>query len=62
VDTGRDGDANPEMVLADLVPRAPHLEDSTPATKPQHAGDHQPPVYKPVDIEALNGGQERLLH
>ena len=53
VDTGPDGDPNPEMVLADLVTPGPHHQDSTPPASQLHAGDHRPPVYKPLDIEAL---------
>jgi FtsP/CotA-like multicopper oxidase with cupredoxin domain len=48
VDTGPDGDPNPEMVLADLVrPRsaAQHLIS--------HARDRRPPAYKPVNLEPL---------
>jgi len=47
VDTGPDGDPNPEMVLADLVQSArtaPHLNS--------HARDKKPPAYKPVDLES----------
>jgi suppressor of ftsI len=48
VDTGPDGDPNPGMVLADLVQ---HGSDSSP--EQVHAVDDRPPVYKPIDVEAL---------
>jgi FtsP/CotA-like multicopper oxidase with cupredoxin domain len=48
VNTGPDGDPNPEMVLADLVP--PSTEG---ARKQAHAFDGRPPVYKPIDVEPL---------
>jgi suppressor of ftsI len=49
VDTGPDGDPNPEMVLADVV--RPTSDRLTP--KQTHAVDHRLPVYKPIDIEPL---------
>jgi suppressor of ftsI len=54
VDTGPDGDPNPGMVLADVVPaNAPNRLDS--ASVPGHAKltDRRPPIYKPVAIEPL---------
>jgi len=53
VDTGADGDPNPEMVLADLVqPRSNRLgSNSTP--KRVHAIDDHRPVYKVLDIVRL---------
>ena len=48
VDTGPDGDPNPGMVLADLVPASPH---SVP--QQLHAADHRAPLYKPVNVEPL---------
>ena len=41
------------MVLADLVP--PNSDQSSPGTtsRPAHATDNRPPVYKPVDVEPL---------
>ena len=48
VDTGPDGDPNPQMVLADLVqhgPAASHLDS--------HALDRRPPAYKPVNFGPL---------
>src|SRR4029077_5806557 len=53
VDTGADGDPNPELVLADLVqPRSNRLgSNSTP--KRVHAIDDHRPVYKVLDIVRL---------
>jgi suppressor of ftsI len=58
VDTGPDGDPNPEMVLADVV--APdssqshsHVPSSDRVPKPFRAANPRPPVYKPIDIEPL---------
>jgi suppressor of ftsI len=52
VDTGADGDPNPEMVLADLV--QPSSESSANLPDGQvHAGDDRPPLYKPIDFEPL---------
>jgi FtsP/CotA-like multicopper oxidase with cupredoxin domain len=48
VDTGPDGDPNPEMVLADLVQRG-----SDPLPEQVHAIDNRPPLYKPIDVEPL---------
>jgi hypothetical protein len=52
VDTGPDGDPNPEMVLADLV-----QPSSTPGAQPPrqqvHAIDGRPPLHKPIDLESL---------
>jgi len=48
VDTGPDGDPNPEMVLADLVQSSvtpPHLES--------HVRDKRPPAYKLVNLENM---------
>ena len=53
VDTGPDGDPNPEMVLADLVRPSPNQPGSDAAPEQTHAIDHRPPVYKPVDVEPL---------
>lgn len=53
VDTGPDGDPNPEMVLADLVqPSSDRLGSNSPA-KQVHAIDDRPPVYRPLDVERL---------
>ena len=49
VDTGPDGDPNPEMVLADVAP--PTSDGRTP--EQAHAVDHRRPVYKPIDLEPL---------
>jgi FtsP/CotA-like multicopper oxidase with cupredoxin domain len=46
VDTGPDGDPNPEMVLADLVrsnPAAQHFK--------MQASDRRAPVYQPVNLQ-----------
>src|SRR5438309_3276984 len=48
VDTGRAGDPNPELVLADLV-----QPSSDPQVEQVHAIDERPPVYKPIDVEPL---------
>jgi suppressor of ftsI len=53
VDTGPDGDPNPEMVLADLVRPSPDQPSSDAAPEQRHAIDHRPPVYKAVDVEPL---------
>jgi len=53
VDTGPDGDPNPEMVLADLVQPGSGQPLSHVASKQAHAVDHRPPVYKPIDVEPL---------
>jgi suppressor of ftsI len=53
VDTGPDGDPNPEMVLADLVPPASDRPAPDATRQKAHAMDDRPPVYKPVDVEAL---------
>jgi suppressor of ftsI len=53
VDTGPDGDPNPEMVLADVVEASSHQHISTAASKQVHALDHHPPAYKPIDVEPL---------
>jgi FtsP/CotA-like multicopper oxidase with cupredoxin domain len=58
VNTGPDGDPNPEMVLADLVqpssaqPSA-HKTDAQPARLKSHASDERAPLYKPIDVEPL---------
>jgi FtsP/CotA-like multicopper oxidase with cupredoxin domain len=50
VDTGPDGDPNPEMVLADVVQTNPNQ----PGQREQaHALDRRPPVYKSVDVAPL---------
>jgi FtsP/CotA-like multicopper oxidase with cupredoxin domain len=57
VDTGPDGDPNPQMVLADLV--QPSSDKSRADLAGQvhanqvHANDGRAPFYKPVDIEPL---------
>jgi FtsP/CotA-like multicopper oxidase with cupredoxin domain len=50
VDTGRDGDPNPEMVLADLVQpsSAKHRVSAQ-----LHAIDRRPPLFRPVNVELL---------
>jgi len=57
VDTGPDGDPNPGMVLADLVPPSgrPALTQPSPdLTRDRgHATDERPTVYKPLDLEPL---------
>jgi FtsP/CotA-like multicopper oxidase with cupredoxin domain len=59
VDTGRDGDPNPEMVLADLV--QPDSAQPSPNANPPrgkvhvqvHAIDARPPLYRPINFEPL---------
>src|SRR6266481_3008714 len=46
VDTGPDGDPNPAMVLADIVPR------STPGSPAKTAKSSVKPEFKPVDVAA----------
>jgi FtsP/CotA-like multicopper oxidase with cupredoxin domain len=49
VDTGPDGDPNPGMVLADVVPS----RELQPSSIAAHVIDARPPIYKPVDVELL---------
>jgi suppressor of ftsI len=53
-DTGPDGDANPEMVLADLVdvPRPAHVIPTASASA-------QPPVYKPLSPKLIARLEDR---
>jgi suppressor of ftsI len=52
VDTGPDGDPNPEMVLADVVqPSSGRVSDVS--SEQPHSPDHRPPAYKPVNTEPL---------
>jgi len=53
VDTGPDGDPNPEMVLADVVEASSLQHVSTAGAKQAHALDHRPPAYKPINLEPL---------
>ena len=58
VDTGPDGDPNPEMVLADVVqPSSVQPSSDRPSSdlsrEPAHVVDHRPPVYNAIDVEAL---------
>jgi len=58
VDTGPDGDPNPEMVLADVVqPSSVQPSSDRPSSdlsrEPAHVVDHRPPVYNAIDGEAL---------
>src|SRR5439155_4812498 len=48
VDTGPDGDPNPEMVLADLV-----QPGSDPPPEQAHTIDDRPPLYKAINVEPL---------
>jgi suppressor of ftsI len=58
VDAGPDGDPNPAMVLADVVqpgsdqPRSDQHSSDLPPEQ-AHAVDGRPPLYKPLDVEAL---------
>jgi suppressor of ftsI len=53
VDTGPDGDPNPEMVLADLVQPRSDRRGSNSTPKRAHAIDDRRPVYRVLDIERL---------
>ena len=58
VDTGPDGDPNPEMVLADVVqPSSVQPSSDRPSSdlsrEHVHVVDHRPPVYNAIDVEAL---------
>jgi FtsP/CotA-like multicopper oxidase with cupredoxin domain len=53
VDTGPDGDPNPEMVLADLVPPGSVRPSSVTSHEQRQVIDKRPPVYKPTDLEGL---------
>jgi suppressor of ftsI len=53
VDTGPDGDPNPQMVLADLVQPNPDRPGANGKPKQLHAIDARPPLYKPLDVERL---------
>ena len=53
VDTGPDGDPNPEMVLADLGQSNSNQPNSNPQSEQAHAVDHRPPIYKPIDAEPM---------
>jgi len=50
VDTGPDGDPNPEVVLADLGSSGPRRG---PVARAQVNVDKRSPIYKPVDVETL---------
>jgi suppressor of ftsI len=52
VDTGPDGDPNPEMVLADVLQPSSGQPISHVASEQVHVVDHRP-VYKPVNVEPL---------
>jgi FtsP/CotA-like multicopper oxidase with cupredoxin domain len=57
VNTGPDGDPNPEMVLADLVPPRTELPSPHPIVGPAHAiqlhASGRPRLRKAIDIEPL---------
>jgi suppressor of ftsI len=58
VDTGPDGDPNPEMVLADLTqaspePMNPDQQKPDPLRAPEQRTETKPPAYKPVNVERL---------
>ena len=53
VNTGPDGDPNPEMVVADVVAPTSERASSHGAPEQAHAVDRQPPVYKLIDVEPL---------
>jgi suppressor of ftsI len=53
VDTGPDGDPNPEMVLADLVQPSSDRHNSNSTRKQVHAVDKRTPLYRPLDVERM---------
>jgi suppressor of ftsI len=53
VDTGPNGDPNPGMVLADLVPPSSAQSATDPAPEQVHAIDDRPPRHKASDVEPL---------
>lgn len=53
VNTGPDGDPNPEMVLADLVPPTSDQVKANPPSRLAQATDPRPPTFKPIDVELL---------
>ena len=53
VDTGPDGDPNPEMVLADLVQPSSDQASSGLPPEQMRVINHRPPLYKPIDAEPL---------
>jgi FtsP/CotA-like multicopper oxidase with cupredoxin domain len=57
VNTGPNGDPNPEMVLADLVPKSaqpgPNQSGVQPSHRHVHVLDDRTPLYKPIDVEPL---------
>ena len=61
VDTGPDGDANPEMVLADLV--QPDSAQLSPDRGPDHVhgNDRRRTIYKRVDIEPREKGEPAFI-
>jgi FtsP/CotA-like multicopper oxidase with cupredoxin domain len=53
VDTGPDGDPNPEMVLADIVqPRSDRPSSHSPP-KQVRVIDNRPPLYKPAEVDPM---------
>jgi suppressor of ftsI len=53
VDTGPTGDPNPGMVLADLVQSRSYPSGTDRIPDQSQVSDVAPPVYKPVNVEAL---------
>jgi FtsP/CotA-like multicopper oxidase with cupredoxin domain len=53
VDTGPDGDPNPEMVLADLVQPGSDQSNADLSHGEARATDGRPPLYKAIDVEQL---------
>jgi suppressor of ftsI len=65
VDTGPDGDPNPEMVLADLVQLSsaqpsPNRTSINQARQGQ-AIDDRPPLYRPIDVEPLKNADPNFI-
>jgi FtsP/CotA-like multicopper oxidase with cupredoxin domain len=55
VNTGRDGDPNPAMVLADLVQPSPSPDQPPPdpRSEPDYEAQVRPPLSKPIKVEPL---------
>jgi suppressor of ftsI len=53
VDTGPDGDPNPEMVLADVVQSSSGQPTSHAASEQAHTIDDRRTIYQPINVEPL---------
>jgi FtsP/CotA-like multicopper oxidase with cupredoxin domain len=56
VNTGPNGDPNPEMVLADLVQAGSGQSNTNAVRERAHAVDGRPPIHKQIDVEPLKKG------